>query len=174
MTLSGTWTITGRNLFSQDSSSWRYKCPSEQNMYSLILFCLLYMNSHNIDIVFVILLSRRPWHLCTSTFIFISPHTKKQESIWLGLNLWLLCDFWVMPTVVPYTNCFPGGPPERFQWISFSEIKELFHFLSPHFLEYIYVYCVYFHLCVHMGPCKWLIVKTVCLIICDSCERVCS
>lgn len=84
---------------------------TNKNRCSVTFFCLSLMlhngDPNNIHMIFVILCSRRPWHLCTPTVIFISPHSRKQES--LCLNLGLLFDFWVMPTLMPCTICFPNG-----------------------------------------------------------------
>lgn len=145
---SGTWIITGLNLFSLDSSPSRYKFPSEQNRCSLIFFfmsSILYnIDPHNIDAVFVMLLSRRPWRLCTPTVISISPHSRKQESFLLCLNLGLLCDFWVMPTLMPCTICFPNSLlRDSTEWV-FLKLKSHPTFWGPLpcCSEYIYVYCV--------------------------------
>lgn len=114
-------------------------------LWSFFVSLILYnIDPHNIDVVFVMLLSRRPWHLCTPTVISISPHSRKQESFLLCLNLGLLCDFWAMPTLMPCTICFPNSLlRDSTEWV-FLKLKShpTFWGLLPCCSEYIYVYCV--------------------------------
>lgn len=133
------------------------------------VFCLssILYNPHNIDAVFVMLLSRRPWHLCTPTVISISPHSRKQESFLLCLNLRLLCDFWVMPTPMPCTICFPNSLlRDSTEWV-FLKLKSHPTFWGPlPCCSELFMYIVFAFVCTReiMGLCKCLIVKTVCLI----------